>query len=263
MSGINRLAVVTGASSGLGAVFARQLAERGWDLLLVARRTDRLLALKSELETKHRIAVDALAADLADEAETHGVAERIAAEPRLELLVNNAGFGTLGMYHETDYGRQEEMVRVHVLATMRLTRAALKAMIVRGRGAIINVSSVAGFARSVGNVSYCATKGWMNDFTEGLSLELAAQRSRVQVQALCPGFTYTEFHDVLGVDRGKIAQSLWMKADFVVEESLRALDRGALFVIPGWRYRWFVALWTKLPAWLRMSLQRKSPHKRV
>ena len=231
--------------------------------MLAARRADRLDLLRVELESEYGVHVECRPADLADPSQCESFAGRLRAEPNLELLVNNAGFGTLGAFHETTYPRQEEMVRLHILATMLLTRAALEGMIERNRGAIINVSSVAAFARSPGNVSYCATKGWMNDFTEGLRLELGLIRSNVILQALCPGFTYTEFHDVLGVDRGRIPRQLWMPAEFVVAESLRGLENGMLFVVPGWRYAAFVALWTRLPLRLRMWLQRKSPHKRT
>ncbi|MGC8884555.1 MAG: SDR family NAD(P)-dependent oxidoreductase [Bryobacteraceae bacterium] len=257
-----KFAVITGASSGLGETFARKLAARGYGLLLAARRVQRLETLKAELEKLHRVEVDCFPCDLAKPSEAEGLAARIEAGATPDLLVNNAGFGTLGFFHETDYARQVEMVNLHVLATMRLTRAVLPGMIRRGSGAIINVSSVAGFWRSGGNVSYCATKGWMNDFTEGLRIELDLLGSPVKVQALCPGFTYTEFHDVLGVDRGKVPRWLWMQPDEVVEASLRGLEIGKLFVIPGWQYRIGAALGELLPFGLRVWLERKSPHKR-
>ena len=152
------------------------------------------------------------------------------------------------------------MHKLHVLAPLHLTRAALPGMVKRNQGAVINVSSVAGFFRSQGNASYCATKGWLNDFTEALFLELKAVGSAVKVQALCPGFTHTEFHDTMGVSKGSVPRSLWMPADFVVKESLRGLERGKLFVIPGWRYKLLVALGTRLPTWLKLALQSRSPH---
>ncbi|MCS7042834.1 MAG: SDR family oxidoreductase [Bryobacteraceae bacterium] len=257
-----KFAVITGASSGLGETFARKLAARGCGLLLAARRVQRLEALRSELQRRHGVEVDCFPCDLSKPGEAEGLAARIEAGATPDLLVNNAGFGTLGFFHETDYARQVEMVNLHVLATMRLTRAVLPGMIRRGSGAIINVSSVAGFWRSGGNVSYCATKGWMNDFTEGLRIELDLLGSPVKVQALCPGFTYTEFHDVLGVDRNKVPRWLWMDADSVVEASLRGLEAGKLFVIPGWQYRIGAALGELLPFGLRVWLERKSPHKR-
>jgi hypothetical protein len=262
MSTPRPLAVVTGASSGLGEVFARMIAERGYDLLLVARRLDRLEALCRELESSHAIHAEPLCADLAGESQIEDVARRLEAEPALSLLVNNAGFGTLGYFHETDYSRQIDMVKVHVLATMRLTRAALPGMIERRTGGIINVSSVAGFFRSAGNASYCSTKGWMNDFTEGLRLELDALGSPVAVQALCPGFTYTEFHDTMGVKRELVPKWLWMEAGFVVRQSLDAVASRKLFVVPGWQYKAGVLLSKLMPDWLRLKVELNSPHKR-
>lgn len=250
------LAVITGASSGIGAEFARQLRAQGYRLLLIARREDKLRELAAALG-----ASEVLAADLANEQSLETAAAEIARRAP-DMLVNNAGFGLKGRFWESPLAPQMEMHRLHVLATVRLTHAVLPAMVERNSGAIINVSSVAGFARSPGNVSYCATKGWMNDFTEGLRLELAGLDSRVRVQALCPGFTYSEFHDVMGVSRSNIAKSMWLKADFVVSESLRGLERGKLFVVPDWRYRAFAAVFSKLPAALRVALEARSPHRK-
>jgi short-subunit dehydrogenase len=257
------LAVVTGASSGLGETYARMLAGRGFDLLLVARRLERLEALCRELELAHGIHAEPLCADLADESQTEDVARRMEDEPNLELLVNNAGFGTLGYFHETGYARQADMVKVHVLATMRLTRAALPGMIGRARGGIINVASVAGFFRSAGNASYCSTKRWMIDFSEGLRLEMDKLGSPVAVQALCPGFTYTEFHDTLGVKRELIPKWLWLDAESVVRASLDALAGRQLFVVPGWQYKLGVLASKLMPDWLRLKVELKSPHKRT
>jgi short-subunit dehydrogenase len=238
---MRRVAVVTGASAGLGAEFARQLRERGYELIVVARRADRLAAIDGERWV----------ADLSVESELERLAAHLESRDDIALLVNNAGFGTQGRFAETALDAQMAMHRLHVLATVRLTRAVLPAMLRRGSGAVINVSSVAGFARSANNVSYCATKAWMNAFSEGLWLEL--QGTGVTVQALCPGFTYTDFHDVMGVDRAKHPRWMWLEAGFVVGESLRNLDR--LYVVPDWKYQLFAALWTKLPAWLRLWAQ--------
>jgi short-subunit dehydrogenase len=239
------LALVTGASSGIGATFARALARRGYGLVLVARRKDRLEALARELDG------EALPADLTNAAELKLVEERIAAAEDLELLVNNAGFGAMGRFWEADLDGQDRMHRLHIDATVRLTHAALRGMVARGKGGVINVSSVAGFVQSPGSTSYGATKRWMNAFTEGLYLELKSAGSPVKVQALCPGFTYSEFHDVAGMDRNLIARRLWLRAEDVVEASLGGLDRGDLFVIPGWRYKFLVRLLGIVPDGLR------------
>jgi short-subunit dehydrogenase len=252
-------ALVTGASSGIGATFARKLAARGDDLILVARRADRLEALARQLPGKSSL----LPADLTTHAGLAAVENAIRTSSTLGLLVNNAGFGTLGRFWETNLQAQEDMYRLHVIATMRLTRAALEGMTARGSGAVVNVSSVAAFANSPGNVSYCSTKAWMNSFSEGLDIELRGIRSSVQVQALCPGFTVTEFHQTLGVDRKLIPAWLWMNADEVVETSLRALRRRKVIVVPGWQYRATVAVMRHLPWWMRRRANRPGKDARV
>ena len=231
------VALVTGASSGIGEVFARKLAARGYRVVLVARRRERLEKLASELPD-----AEIIAADLTVDSDLEKVEQYIAAQTRLEFLVNNAGFGVPGSYYGSEVDAQDRMHRLHVLAIGRLTHAALRGMVERSKGNIINVSSVAGFLQAPFSVSYNATKAWMNSFTTGLYLELKSIHSPVRVQALCPGFTVTEFHDTLGMDRGAIPRSLWMSADEVVDASLRGLERDKLFVIPGWRYRLFLAV---------------------
>jgi uncharacterized protein len=176
------------------------------------------------------------------------VAKRIGNARNLGLLVNNAGFGTMGYFFEADANSQDRMHRLHVLATMQLTHAALANLVPRAVGGVINVSSVAAYGQSPQSVSYCATKTWINSFTEGLAIELASRDSPVKVQALCPGFTLSEFHDVVHMDRNVIPKSLWMTSDFVVDASLRGFDRGELFVIPGWRYKLLVRVMKMLPS---------------
>lgn len=234
-------AAITGASSGIGAMFARKLAARGYDLLLIARREDRLQSLAQELAAVYHVTATAMAADLANDDDLLRVDQRLRALSNLGLLVNNAGFGTRGFFWEADIEGQESMHRVHVMATMRLTHAALANQAPRNVGGVINVSSVAAFLVSPGAVSYGATKAWINRFTEAVAAELAVRKSGTKVQALCPGFTLSEFHDTLGMDRSPIPKQFWMTADFVVTESLRGFDRGKLLVIPGWRYKMLVA----------------------
>jgi len=241
---------ITGASSGIGAEFASALAARGFDLVLVARRKDRLEDLARLLQDKHGIQAEPLAADLAAEDGVALVEKRLRNSPDLELLVNNAGFGTTGKFVRVDVTAQDVMHRLHVIATLRLTHAALEGMVARDKGAVINVSSVAAYWQSPGSVSYCATKCWMNSFTEGLDLELRAAGSHVKMQALCPGYTRSEFHDAAGMDANLIPKSLWMSGADVVAASLDGLDRGELFVIPGWRYKLAVFLLKHVPRWI-------------
>ena len=259
------LALVTGASSGIGRVFAQRLASRGFDLVLVARRKELLASLGRELTAAHGIRVEVLQADLADDAGLKAVEARIEAADTLDLLVNNAGFGSMGLFHRNEIAGQDRMHRLHVLATMRLTHAALRGMVPRRKGAIINVSSVAGFMTAPGSVSYSATKHWMNVFTEGLYMELRNLRSPVTVQALCPGFTVTEFHDRIDYDRTSVPRMLWLRADFVVDASLRGLERGTLFVIPGLRYKLVVAVLKLLPRGLArfLAIRRQRRFRRI
>jgi short-subunit dehydrogenase len=252
-SGENRpVALVTGASSGIGEVFARKLAARGFQLILVARREDRLRKLATELGPQTQI----LVADLNIPEDVARVEEAIVTCDRFELLVNNAGFGSLGRFWTADLARQEEMHRVHVMATVRLTHGALRTMVPRNRGAVISVASVAGFGTAPGAVSYCATKAWINLFTEGLDMELRTQESAVQVQALCPGFTYSEFHDVVAVNRSTIPRWLWLETDYVVEYSLRALEKRQWLVIPDWKYQAGVMVLRHLPWFVRRRFVR-------
>lgn len=247
---------ITGASSGIGEMFARRLAPEH-DLLLIARRRDRLESLASELGRLYGREVKILAADLSSDLDLERAAQAIANEPDLVLLVNNAGFGNKGRFWEKPYEWEEKMHKVHITATLRLTHAALGNMVPKNRGGIINVASVAAFVRNVGAVSYGATKSWMTAFTEGIYVELDSIGSKVVVQALCPGFTYSEFHDTMGVDRERMApQQFWLRAEDVVDSSLAGLARGQLFVIPGWRYRLLTTFLTKIPTGLRLRVER-------
>ncbi|MFL5492777.1 MAG: SDR family NAD(P)-dependent oxidoreductase [Gemmatimonadales bacterium] len=230
------VALVTGASAGIGREFCEQLAQRGYDLILVSRDAARLTETAASLTTRYRVTAEVLAADLTKEDEVGRVATRLAGEPRLALLVNNAGFGAPGRLARADPARQEAMVRLHVLAPIRLTLAALPVLLQRGRGAVINVSSIAGFIYSAGNANYSATKAYLTTLTEGLAAELAG--TGVQAQALCPGFTRSEFHRRMQAPPDQVPGFMWMSAASVVRASLRSLDRkGPVVCVPGLRYK--------------------------
>lgn len=249
------IAAITGASSGIGAVFARRLAATH-DLLLIARRADRLESLATELRQGRHASVEVQSMDLTDERQLGVLADRIAAEPRLSLLINNAGFGTRGRFTEAAIEVQVQMHRLNILAVLRLTQAGLQSMVPRRSGAIINVASVAGFVRRAGSVGYGSTKAWVIAFTEALHLEMRAMGCPVKVQALCPGFTYTEFHDAMNIDRARIAgKPFWLSADTVVDASLRALARDRLFVVPGWRYNLVVNSFAILPLSIKLLIE--------
>lgn len=230
-------------------------------MALVARRRDRLEALADELRSRHSVQAQPLAADLTSEADLKAVEDYIAGAENLELLVNNAGFGVAGRFLDADLAKHEAMHRLHVMATLRLTYAALAKMTARKKGAVINVSSMAAFAPRPGSTSYYATKAWMNCFTEGLDLELKAAGSPVRVQALCPGFTMTEFHDVMRVDRSVVPGWMWMSGEDVVAASLKGLARGKLVVVPGWQYKLFRVLLHLLPRSLLRFLALRNPMK--
>jgi len=228
------LALITGASAGIGRSYAATLARRGYDVILVARSTERIEALARELRERHHVAVEAWTADLATDAGREEVARRIAALPGLDLLVNNAGFATTGKLFKIPLEPQMAMLRLHMMAPMRLTAAALPRMIERQAGAIINVASIAGFIYGPGNVNYSATKAYLITFSLGLDTELVG--TGVKVQALCPGFTHTEIHKEMPHVKRQIPSWLWMDAERVVDISLAQLARGGPVVcIPGKR----------------------------
>ena len=243
------LALITGASSGLGEGFARRLARDGSDLVLVARREDRLRGLADELRTRHGVDVEVLCADLTDPARLALVEERIRSTD-LDLLVNNAGFMTPRNFVDEHVDTWDAMVRLHALASVRLARAALPGMIRRGRGDLINVASVAAFVPMRRNILYTATKMLLVAFSEGLSQELHGTGVRVQV--LCPGWTRTELVDDPLVDTSAVGW--WDEVDDVVDYALKSLERGRLVCIPGWRNRWLVRLcgitWRPILRWM-------------
>jgi short-subunit dehydrogenase len=212
----------------------------------VSRDAVRLEENAASLTARHQVAAEVLAADLTVDDDVTRVAKRVAGEPRLTLLVNNAGFGAAGRLAEADPGRQEAMVRLHVLTPIRLTLAALPVLLRNRRGAVINVSSIASFIYSAGNANYSATKAYLTTLTEGLAAELTG--TGVQVQALCPGFTRSEFHRRMHAPPGEVPGFMWMSAASVVRASLRSLDRrGPVVCVPGLGYKALVLLMRLLP----------------
>src|SRR5215207_1925392 len=238
------VALVTGASSGIGAAFARKLASQGHDLVLVARRQQRLASLADELHEQFCVNVEVLVADLTDAIDVGRVERRIAELRPLDILVNNAGFGIAGKFAETQVDRHLAMIQVHVLASVRFSRAALPGMLARGQGAIINVSSIGAFIPKAGDVTYCATKAYLVTFSEALQTEVRG--TGVRIQALCPGFTRTEFLDNPEYEKcqikTRIPEVLWMSAEEVVRKSLDALGQGRVVCVPGFKNRLIVAL---------------------
>jgi len=226
-------ALVTGATAGIGAAFARRLAQDGYRLVLVARDAERLEALRQELPD-----VEVLVADLARPQRRRAVVERLQDPDRpVDLLVNNAGVGGQGEFWSTPYGRLHDQLELNVTAVMELTHAALPGMRQRGAGAVINVASVAGLTPGRGS-TYTASKAWVVALSEGLSNGLRG--TGVRVLALCPGFVHTEFHARAGIDMAWAPELLWLDAGSVVDEALKDLRRDAVVSIPSLRYKTLV-----------------------
>ena len=223
-------AVVTGASAGIGEGFARHLARRRYDLVLVARRRERLEQLAVELGAGDGIRAEVLQADLATGDGVSQVAERVRADD-VTVLVNNAGFGTAGEFCELPLEREIEEIDVNVRAPVRLTHAALSSMVPRRRGGIINVASTAAFQPLPYNAIYGATKAFVLHFSEGVHEE--ARQHGVTVTCLCPGPVKTEFQQVAGIDESRAPAMAWMSVDSVVEAALAGLRSGRAIVIPG------------------------------
>ncbi len=232
----HRQAIVTGASSGIGAAFAERLAREGYDVILVARRRERLEALAQRLRQGRALAVDVIGADLTQPDELRTVEARVTALPSLAMLVNNAGFGGYMSFVALDPDRAEDLIRLQVIAVARLTRAALPGMITRGQGTIINVSSRLAFSAALPSpplpkrAMYAATKAFINTFTQILANEL--EGTGVRVQALCPGVVQTEFHERMGMNPASYPATIVMTPDDVVQASLAALAQGEVVCVP-------------------------------
>ncbi len=236
-------ALITGGTAGIGAEFARQLAARGDDLVLVARDGDRLTAFATELETRYRVAVEVLVADLTDRAQLAQVEARLADATRpVDLLVNNAGFGVNQVFVGGDLDAEQKMLDVLVTAVMRLSHAALPGMVARGTGGVINVSSVASF---IAGGTYSAAKSWVTVFSESVDRQLAG--TGVTVTALCPGFTHTEFHQRAEMDVDHLPDWMWLDAPDVVRTALADFRRGKPVSVPGAQYKALSTLARYLP----------------
>lgn len=233
-----KTAAVTGAAGGLGSCFAKKLAERGYHLILIDRNEDKLKQLCEDLATQHNIVAAPAVVDLTDDESVETLARHLANTATLELLVNNAGFGVAKYFVDADVERHLDMIRVHVMAAVRLTHAVLPGMIERDSGAVINVSSLNAWSPCAGVVSYSSTKAYVTVFGQALYDEL--RDTNVRIQTLCPGFVRTEFHDtndMKGFDPQQLPAWMWMMPDDVVEYSLKNLARRKAIVIPGWTNR--------------------------
>lgn len=245
------VALVTGASVGLGATFARVLAEQGDDLVLVARDAARLDELAETLRRSGTV-VEVLPADLATDAGCAAVADRIGGTDRpVRTLINNAGMGIYDPFGERALADEEGMLDLNVRAVLRLTHAAVRAMKVRGGGEIVNVSSVASLMPRGFGATYAASKAWVTAFSEDLSQQLTG--TGIQITAICPGFVHTEFHQRAGIGRASVPDWMWIDAEEVVRTGLADARRGKPVSIPGRQWKAVTGVARSLP---RPALRR-------
>ncbi|GAB3144356.1 SDR family NAD(P)-dependent oxidoreductase [Microbispora hainanensis] len=233
-------ALITGATAGIGAAFARRLAADGFSLVLVARDQGRLAASAEALHKRYGVPVEPLCADLTTEEGTAAAEERLGSG--VDLLVNNAGFGHHGGFLDTPVEDEIRMLRLHCEAVLRLTRAALPYMISKRRGGVINVASVAAF---LPGGTYSATKAWVVNYSA--SAANMVNRHGVRVMALCPGFVRTELHDRARLDMSGLPPFAWLSADRVAADAMRDLARGVWVSVPSARYKAIVAIARLLP----------------
>jgi short-subunit dehydrogenase len=263
---VRHRALVTGASSGIGAEFARQLAARGCDLVLTARREDRLQALAAELRTQHGVDVQVVADDLAEPAAPDRIVAFATRDGRaIDILVNNAGYGVPGRYDKVDWTTHAQFMQVLVAAPLQLCHLVLPAMRQRGFGRIVNVASLAGLVPATpGNTLYGPAKAFLMRVSQALAME--NRTHGIHVCALCPGFTYSEFHDVSQA-RGLVSRMpgwMWSSAEDVVRQGLDAVERGRVVCVPGRVNRAIKVLMDVLPDPLALGLvARRAKHFRV
>ncbi|WP_258804603.1 SDR family NAD(P)-dependent oxidoreductase [Pseudarthrobacter sp. NS4] len=237
-------ALITGASAGLGAEFARQLAARGANLVLVARNKARLEETAAGLERRYGITAEVLPADLTDDAGVAAVVGRLSDVQRpVGILVNNAGIGLLHNFEDNPISEEKKHLKLHGETAMVLTHAALKGMLARGEGRIINVASIAAF---LPRGTYSAAKAWLVSFSRWANL--AYRKKGIRVTAVCPGFTHTEFHDRMGMDKSVAPSWAWLRAERVVREGLADNERGRAVSIPSKRYKVVAAVARVAPA---------------
>nr|WP_320067272.1 SDR family NAD(P)-dependent oxidoreductase [Micromonospora sp. RTGN7] len=236
---VERRALVTGATAGIGAEFARRLAADGWALVLVARDAARLAAVAAELTGRYGHPVEVVPADLSTDDGCAAVERRLTAGSPVELLVNNAGISLNQPFLRSSVSDESRLLRLNVHAVLRLTLAAVGPMTDRAHGAVINVSSVAGFGPVMPGSTYPASKAWVTAFSE--SVDLTTRPRGVQVMALCPGYTRTGAHERLGIDMSGTPRLMWLRVEQVVDEALRDLRKGRSVSVPSRRYRLAVA----------------------
>lgn len=249
-----RTALITGASSGIGRELARELAASGYDLVLVARRVERLEALARELESEHpSISVHVIGSDLSAPGAAAAIHKELEVRGiSVECLVNNAGFSTNGRFCELDLAREVEMLQVNIVALVELTGLLAPAMVRRGRGRVLNISSTGAFQPAPNCTGYAASKAFVQSFSEGLAYEL--RNTGVTATAFCPNATNTEYAEVAGMKGAAIFKSGVAEPDYVAREARKAMERGKRVAIPGWMNRAQVRVTRFLPRTMVMRV---------
>jgi hypothetical protein len=258
----NRIAMITGASSGIGRDFARRFAQSGYDLIITGRRKDKLIQVAEQLKEQYGISVKIIIAELSVEKDLRKLLKVIATSNDIHVLINNAGYGSGKGFSKCDISCHMQMLQVHVVAAVKLVHAVLPQMISRREGTIINVSSLGAFMPAPGSSIYSATKLFLKSFTESLHMEVS--RYGIKLQCLCPGFTHTDFHERRA--QGDVPKNngiiRWMEADEVVEKCLKSLEKGKVVYVPGFMNRMLVKIVSLIPDFiyyrLMMIITRKT-----
>jgi len=243
----NSTAVITGATSGIGAAYAKKFAEKGYDLIITGRRQEKIEALANEVRNSQNVQVEVVLAELSEKEGVHKVIEKMQGK-KVDILVNNAGFGDKNLFQDCHLDVAMQMAKVNVLAPMELIRTVLPGMIERKCGTIINISSSSVYLVVSKNSVYSGVKAFLKTFTEALHMDLMG--TNVKVMTVCPGLTHTDFHEKMGIDKSKQTDRgllSWMSCEEVVNSSLKDLEKGKVICIPGMKNKLLIRLLNLLP----------------
>ena len=255
---MNRMAIITGATSGIGASFAKILASRGYHLIITGRRKEKIEKLANELSKEYNIKIEVIIAELSDEKEIKDLIDKISKIKNIDFLINNAGYSIYKNYNDTSIAEIEKIVSVHLLTTLKTISAVLPKMIEQGYGNIINVSSLGAILPIKKDAVYCGTKSFLNTYSESLYMEV--RDKGIKVQALCPGLTRTDFHGKLNMnasEKNNLEKFKLMPPDVVADYSLKCLAKNKVICIPGSRKRILAKLVSVLPKSLYYNMLKK------
>ncbi|MCR3758055.1 SDR family NAD(P)-dependent oxidoreductase [Clostridium felsineum] len=244
-----KTALITGATSGIGEEFAKRFAELGYNLIITGRRENKINSVAEEIRKNFNVNVEVVIAELSDEKDLEKLIIVIE-NKKIDMLVNNAGFGLNSFYEEEDINKFLDMETVHVKVPMKITYVVLKDMIKRNNGTIINVSSDGAFLLVPKNTVYASTKAFLKTFTEALNIEIKSKGKNIKLQALCPGLTKTDFHEKMGMDKSRQVNKgmiKWNTPKFIVNSSLEALKKDKVVCIPGAKTKFLIGVLNLLP----------------